>query len=129
MWKYVVNTGKLYNKEGNYFATGYSGGAGGKTLEAVNNPDFQHVKGVGPLPCGSYEMGTPILQHPHVGRYAIPLIPHPDNKMFDRDQFFCHGDNQHENQSASDGCIIMPYNIRVVLGEGTDKTIEVVDEA
>ena len=127
MWIYEVSTGKLYNNDGKYVATGYSGGGGGKVPEAVNNPDFQNVKGVGPLPNGLYEMGTPIPHHPHVGVYAIPLIPHADNEMFGRDQFFCHGDNQHMNYSASDGCIIMPYSTRVVLGEGVDSTISVVD--
>jgi len=128
MWYYEVTTGKLYNKDGRCVDYGYSGGAGGDKPEAVNNPEFQNVKGVGPLPNGIYTMSELVPHHPRVGAYAILLEPNPANQMFGRDQFFIHGDNQHLNHSASDGCIILQYKTRVVLWEGSDHVICVLDK-
>lgn len=45
-WKYEQSTGKMY-KDGKLIETGYSG-----ALTNKNNPDRQHVKGLGPLPAG-----------------------------------------------------------------------------
>jgi len=125
MWTYTVKTGVLQDRNSKFVSLGYSGGGGGTVPEAVNNPDYQHVKDVGPLPNGMYDIGEP-EQHPRLGAYAIPLTPYPDNEMYGRGGFFIHGDNQHMNQSASDGCIILPYSVRVVLGAGTDKLLQVV---
>lgn len=49
-WKYEQSTGKMY-KDGKLIETGYSG-----ALTNKNNPDRQHVKGLGPLPRGTYKI-------------------------------------------------------------------------
>lgn len=47
-WKYEQSTGKLYSGT-ERIETGYSG-----NLTNKNNPDRQHVSGMGPIPRGTY---------------------------------------------------------------------------
>lgn len=83
----------------------------------MNNPSMQEVVDEGPLPCGLYTLGTAVT-HPRLGPLAIPLHPDPLNAMFGRSAFYCHGDNQAHNGTASEGCIIMPNSARVELAKG-----------
>ncbi len=87
--------------------TAYSGHGPG-----VNNPDLQDIRNVGPLPAGTYLIGPAKEPIDRLGPVALPLTPNPDNQMFGRDEFFIHGDNAQMNHTASDGCIILPRNIR-----------------
>lgn len=112
-WTYVQESGALLNPAGALVATGYSGNGKG-----LNNPGLQHLRGVGPIPQGKYTCATPTSKT-HLGPDAIPLAPFPDNTMFGRDQFYCHGDNAAANHSASEGCIIMPPAARALLGPGS----------
>ena len=107
MWTYSQSSGKLTSATGAVTGTGYSGRGPG-----LNNPEMQNVKDVGPLPQGHYTFGDLVAHDPVVGEYAIPLIPSPDNQMFGRGDFFCHGDNPQVNHSASEGCIIMALTVR-----------------
>ena len=125
MWKFEQSTGRLFSDDGKHAATGYAGGAGGKVPESVNNPAYEQQKGVGPLPKGKYKFGYP-GNHPHLGPFAIPLIPYPENEMYNRDSFFCHGDNFQMNESASDGCIIMPRQVREEMWNSPIHDLEVV---
>jgi len=125
MWIYQQSTGKIWNCQGEFVARGYAGGAGGRRPEAVNNADMQKEKGVGPLPRGQYMIGDPV-EHSHLGPFALPLTPSPKNDMFGRDGFFMHGDNFHGNNSASDGCIIMPRNIREMAYNSDDRLVVVI---
>ena len=70
-------------------------------------------------------MDAPIDSFTH-GAYAIPLIPDPDNQMFGRDHFLCHGDSLVEPGSASEGCIIMPHQTRVEMWESNDRRLQVI---
>ena len=124
-WVYEQTTGKLYDPEGNYVATGYAGGNCGKNPEGINNHDMQNVKSIGPLPCGLYSFGSVVLKS-QLGQFAIPLIPDSANEMFGRGGFFCHGDTQELNHSASVGCIIMPRNVRNEMYSSADRQIQVV---
>lgn len=49
-WKYEQSTGRLYYGS-ELVETGYSG-----SLTNKNNPDRQQVKGMGPLPRGTYRI-------------------------------------------------------------------------
>jgi hypothetical protein len=124
MWTYVVDTGYLYDPDGVSVAAGYAGGNCGKNPEGKNNPDMQDRKSIGPLPCGFYTFGQPVLQS-HLGPFAIPLIPYPDNEMFGRGGFYIHGDTT-PGGNASEGCIILPRLIRNQLWNSTDHKLEVV---
>ena len=91
-------------------ATGYSGNG-----EGLNNPEMQQVKGVGPIPQGVYTIEPPHAD-PVVGPVAMRLQPAAGNEMFGRGDFLIHGDNADLDHSASEGCIVLPYDARVEIG-------------
>ena len=113
-YEYEQDTGRLYGPDGLLLAIGYAGGDGGNRPDGVNNHKLQNVHNVGPLPCGTYTLGTPV-EGSHLGPFAIPLEPDANNEMFGRSGFYCHGDTQALNHSASDGCIILPHHIRLEM--------------
>ena len=123
-WIYEQTTGKLFTPTGIYAATGYAGGNCGKNPEGKNNPDMQNVKSIGPLPCGLYRMGE-VIQQSHLGPFAIPLFPDPNNEMFGRGSFYVHGDTNPPG-NASEGCIIQARVIREKMYSSDDKQIQVV---
>ncbi len=87
---------------------GYSGRGDG-----LNNPTYQEVHDLGPIPAGMYTVEPSINPPTHLGPFAFPLIPSAANQMFGRDGFYIHGDNAQMNHSASDGCIILPHETRL----------------
>jgi hypothetical protein len=121
MMTYRQSTGELSN-EGGLIATGYSGHG-----EGLNNPALQNVPNVGPVPRGNYTLGPPHDPVDHLGPVAMPLNPAADNQMFGRFGFFMHGDDAAMDHSASDGCIIMPHNIRVLVAGFIDRRLVVVE--
>ncbi len=110
MWFYSQRTG-IIRHDDEIVTCGYAGNDSGG--QCKNNPDAQNVKDHGPLPRGRYTMGVPVWQHPDVGHYAIPLIPHADNEMWGRGGFFWHGDNPNHMGQSSDGCIISTLDSRM----------------
>jgi len=126
-WKYNQETGHLYDPDGAMVAIGYAGGDGGKRPDGVNSHALQNVPNVGPLPCGIYTFGEPV-EHSQLGPFAIPLIPDPGNEMFGRSGLYCHGDTFAMNHSASDGCMIMPHQIRTDMWESEVHTLLVYVE-
>lgn len=123
-WNYEQSTGNLIDPSGTVVATGYAGGNCGKNPEGKNNPAMQNVRGVGPLPVGTYVLGLPVMQS-HLGPFAIPLCPAADNEMCGRSDFYMHGDTT-PSGNASEGCIIMPRAIRNLVWASDDHTIIVV---
>lgn len=115
-WKYEQSTGRLYN--GSVLVeTGYSG-----SLTNKNNPDRQHVKGMGPLPRGMYRIAGHSTSK---GPYTI-ILEQTSGDSFGRSAFRIHGEKRSMPPGfASEGCIIMSLATRRrVLREGG--TIEVV---
>jgi len=119
------STGELFSPHGSLLSTGYSGGNCGKNPEGVNNPEMQDDSCSGPLPQGAYLMGEP-KEGTHLGPFAIPLLPDSCNEMFGRAGFYCHGDNAQGNQSASEGCIIIPRKVREAMWADEDHCLQVV---
>ena len=113
-WTWLITSGTLLNLNGIPVAHGYAGHGNG-----LNNPKAISVPDVGPLPVGSYQIGQPI-QDDHVGVFALPLTPDPSNEMFGRSAFFIHGDNPSLNHTASDGCIILPRQVREDISNSGD---------
>lgn len=109
-FQYQQSTGILTH-DGEEFATGYSGNGDG-----LNNPDMQFMHGVGPIPQGSYAIQRPTL-HPKLGQLAMELLPDPHNIMHGRAGFFMHGDNPARDKSASEGCIILPRDVRIEIAD------------
>lgn len=102
---YEQSTGKLFYNDGRLIAQCYSGFNEGK-----NNPELQDKANLGPIPQGSYTLGSPEHAGPGEtsknGPYTIRLTQDPANKMFGRDGFLMHGDAIKTPGSASHGCII-----------------------
>ena len=123
-WTFEQSTGKLYDPDGTYIGTGYSGGDCGRNPESVNNPDMQGTHGC-TIPQGNYTRGQ-VIEGSHLGAFAIQLIPNPYNQMYGRAGFFMHGDNSEGNQSASEGCLIFPRSIRQEFHDSEDSMLNVV---
>jgi hypothetical protein len=108
-WLYEQITGKLTNTAiPDFHAVGYSGHGDG-----CNNPDCETQKNVGPIPRGVWLIKAP-YESKRTGRHTIPLEMF-DGDVFGRDGFRIHGDNSKGDQSASHGCIILPYAIRIMI--------------
>src|SRR5919108_408393 len=82
-WFYEQISGRLFAEGGVLTGIGESG-----FKEGRNNPDLEDTH-IGPIPIGVYTIHAP-LHHPGAGRYALPLIPNLENKMFGRnnEEFF-----------------------------------------
>jgi len=120
-WQFQQSTGQMTDPNGNLVATGYTGNNNG-----LNNPADQFVQNSGPIPQGNYTIGPPHMPVDHLGPMALPLYADPANDMGGRFGFFCHGDNNLGNQSASDGCIIMEHDIREQMNNSDDKALVVI---
>ena len=122
MWTYEQSTGKLFDPFYKYAGAGYSGLGIYK-----NNPSDESAKNKGPIPTGLYSIEAPINSVVH-GRYAMHLEPDPTNEMYGRDLFLIHGDSITDPGNASEGCIILGYEIRVRIWESGDRRLLVVEK-
>lgn len=86
---------------------------------------MEAIKGVGPVPRGLYVMGQPVYS-PNTGRYTLSLTPQ-GHDAHNRTLLRMHGDNSLSNLSASHGCIIQRFPVRVrAWTENEDHLITVV---
>ncbi|KGT87007.1 hypothetical protein NG99_24305 [Erwinia typographi] len=117
-WTYYQSTGELWH-EGKLIGTGYSG-----NLTNKNNPDRQHVKGMGPIPRGTY----------HIGGYTNSkgpmtiILTQTAGESFGRSLFRIHGEKMPPKVPgfASEGCIIIGPVVRGKIIHSSDNTLEVV---
>ena len=121
-WRYEQISGRMLNDDGEVVGIGYSGMGNGK-----NAPEYQNVHNVGPIPVGTYIIGTPHDTQAH-GPFAMPLIPDTETELFGRDAFLIHGDSVHAPGTASQGCIIMSRDVRQHIWDSGDHELEVVSE-
>ena len=121
-WKYVQDTGCVYDPSGALVGQGYAGHAEGK-----NNPAMQWVRMIGPLPCGWYTIGH-AQDGTHLGPCAMPLTPDPANDMRGRGDFWWHADflDVAKRGTASLGCIVTALDLRQVVNHSHDRRLEVV---
>ena len=111
MFSYSQTTGILMHASAE-IGTGYSGHGDG-----VNNPASQNVPDVGPIPnTTKYSVG-PAFTHPVAGPICMRLTPLDPTATFGRSGFMMHGDNSEGNESASEGCIIMPRATRLLVAQ------------
>lgn len=121
MWSYQQSTGQLANGGGTVVGNGYSGSPAGK-----NDPSKENVPCVGPIPRGLYTIEAPFNSPTH-GPFAMPLEPDPANEMFGRSGFLMHGDSLEHPGCASEGCIIMPPQVRQQVWNSGDHQLQVVE--
>ena len=124
-WTFNNGTGELLDPTGAHVESGYAGGNCGRNPEGINNPAYQYTKDVGPLPTGTYTMGTAV-EGSHLGPLAIPLTPDESNDMRGRGDFYCHADTIGRPRCASEGCIVMSRATRTLLAGSEDRQIEVI---
>lgn len=118
-WVYFQGSGNLLKGE-EVAAIGYSGNGRG-----LNNSAFQGIRDIGPIPQGTWLIGAKFDSQTH-GRYCLRLHPSADTTTFGRSGFLIHGDNKQGNQSASHGCIILPYQAREMIWCSNDHVLTVV---
>ncbi len=94
--------------------------------QGVNNPANQAInedqdqQNAGPLPRGTYTIGKQQDNVTGIGRMlygSMRLTPDPGNEMFGRGGFLMHGDNAAHNQTASEGCAVLPPPARDIVGQ------------
>ena len=117
---YSQASGKLFDSTGKLIGQGYAGNGQWK-----NDPDSQDVKDHGPLCRGWYTM-THVIDSPKTGPFSIVLVPDPNNEMFGRGDFLCHGDNMNDPGNGSDGCMVQEREVREQMWNGSDHRILVV---
>jgi hypothetical protein len=120
-WTYEITTGRLYKDDGGLVGVGYSGAGNNK-----NNANAQSVHNEGPIPEGTYNIGSPVNTVTH-GPYVLPLTPDPKNMMWGRFGFLMHGDSVVAPGTASEGCVIMSRDVREAVWGSNDHTLQVVD--
>ncbi len=118
-WTYKQSTGELF-KDGKLIETGYSG-----SLTNKNNPDREHVRGMGPIPRGTWKIGRTGTSK---GPLTITLL-HVSGNAYNRDMrtFRIHGDKRVGIAGfACEGCIIMSNSTRLLVSKDTGSVLEVV---
>lgn len=121
-WIYHQANGSLEYKwehTGHRVGKGYSGGPG-----AVNDPRMEAMRFKGPIPKGNYHIG-PMYKHPEKGPYVMNLTP-VGHDARGRKLLRIHGDNENLNQTASEGCVILPREVRLRIGHSRDRTLQVL---
>ncbi len=131
-WQYFVNTGNLYYVDNSGFrnptpvGSGYSGNFGGLNPDnPQNNPNDENQPYRGPIPAGGYTI-NPCVTSSSMGPVACSLTPDPTNNMHGRTGFWIHGGNG-ITTTQSDGCIILPRNVRQIINNSDDRRLEVFD--
>lgn len=123
MWIYIQRTGGLYRNSthSDLVATGYAGTGQGK-----NNPAYECVQDLGPIPHGNYTIRGPV-QGP--SPYSLPLAAATGNNMCGRSGFFIHGDAIANPGNASHGCIVLSQPVRRQIWESGDRDLHVQADA
>jgi hypothetical protein len=122
-WEYSQSTGQLHriqNGARTHIGTGYSGINAG-----LNNPGMENIANTGPIPRGMWTIGTP-RRSPNTGPHVLDLSPNGHN-AHGRTSFQIHGDNTTpQPNDASNGCIILPRNLRETISRSNDNVLYVV---
>ena len=117
-WIYHQRTGEIYHNS-RYIGKGYAG-----RMTNKNNPDRQQVKGLGPLPRRRYKITGASGSK---GPLTIILEQQKPGESFGRSAFRIHGERRRPPAGwASEGCIILNYDIRKKIMQSHDSDLEVV---
>lgn len=123
MYTFKQSTGEFFDYDGTLLGKGVAGQGAG-----LNNPAMQDVHNIGPLPRGTYSIGTPYT-HPHLGPLTFNLTPDPSNEMFGRSSFRIHGFASVHPELSSEGCITQHHDVRAYVAShlSTQSQVEVVE--
>jgi hypothetical protein len=120
MWVYNSRTGLLLNN-GSTYGEGYSG-----IQQGLNDPDYEAVHDIGPIPRGFWMIGDFFDDPGGKGPVVCHLTPRSDTETFGRSGFMIHGDNRALNHTASHGCIILGPYARNKIATSEDTDLQVV---
>jgi hypothetical protein len=129
---YQITTGQLTDDDGNLVATGFSGNnsrplVNPNQIQGMNNPDEVSVHKIGPLPPGTYDVGT-WGTHTDLGPISATLTQ-TSGETYGRGEFYIHGPSTDPNQywNSSEGCICIPHDERLkVMNLNPDQiTVEI----
>ncbi|ASO63163.1 tlde1 domain-containing protein [Salmonella enterica] len=117
-WKYDVAT-HTFTRNGEKYTADYAGATGYK-----NDSSQECVSGKGPLPRGTYTIGSP-HNSAHTGKYTLNLTPSLSNSMCGRSAFRIHGASKKHPLDSSEGCIIAPLSVRKSIWASGDRELKV----
>ena len=121
MWTYSQTKGRMEHN-GVYMWTAYSGFGIGK-----NNPIYEQVHNIGPLPKGLWRFGAAINSS-DLGPLAIPILPEPGTETYGRTDFYCHGEDAETPGCSSHGCVVKsPISAREMIANSGDNYLTVIE--
>lgn len=120
-WVYKISAHKFYLNGTYMFDADYSGRPG-----FSNDSANECVSGKGPLPRGTYTIGT-AFYHRRTKAMTMRLSPFIENEMCGRDGFMIHGNSAAHPRNASDGCIILNLSGRKEINDSNDRILVVED--
>ena len=120
MLVYRQSTGTV-EQNGKTIAGGYSGGG----LRFMNRGLAQQFPDHGPIPRGMYRIGWSFSCKGKHG-YVLSLTPFGHTAQ-NRTSFLIHGDSEapHRQGNASEGCIILPLEVRKAIWDTHDRVLRV----
>ncbi len=118
MFRYEQSTGKMFHNDKPIGAC-YAGAVGYK-----NKTEYEGLKNKGPIPRGKWTIGYTYLKHPHLGTYAIALLPNGHNAL-GRSGFMIHADSVKNPGGASEGCIVCALEVRKYIHTRKTEGLEV----
>jgi hypothetical protein len=128
MWLYESSTGIMLTPKGQTLGYGFAGQGLG-----LNNPTYQNVKDIGPLPEGDYDITEWIERDPKLGLGVLILVAKDPTTQFGRSLFRIHGPvdwNVHGLSAflhSSEGCIcIGSTSSRYYIWTSMDRLLRVV---
>jgi RHS repeat-associated protein len=127
-WEFSQSTGILSRVDDSSWAwypigRGYSGRGPG-----LNNPAFEATRNMGPIPTGWWRIGPQGNYLSGGGRSlrdAMWLTPMGSTNPLGRDGFLIHGGN-FSTMDSSQGCIVLPVDVRNQMGRSGDRELRVV---
>lgn len=124
-WVYHQGTGQLQHVDSQGNTTNVGQGYAGRGA-GLDNSGMQNVPNVGPLPQGTYNIGSEQNNDNGHLRDSMRLMPSPDNQMFGRSGFLIHGPHAHDHLDSSNGCIVLVRPLRDRIGHSGDHVLRVV---
>lgn len=126
MLVYQQKTGRILRRAWSQWRTPIGtliGEAGSGCGEGYNNPALDHVKDVGPIPCGLYGIGAFFDDPGKMGPMVARLIPIGHDAK-GRTGFAIHGRNANADLTDdSNGCIVADREIRNAIRNSGDNVL------
>src|ERR1700740_941588 len=107
-WNFSQKTG-----QGTWQSDARAGHSGPRA--GLDYPTFEQEVGVGPMPKGEWIIGQFFDDPGGKGPLVAHLLSSPQTDTHGRGGFMIHGDNTAANNSASEGCIVLPRWIRELI--------------